>query len=63
MKLILIMWINNEQFLNIKNKIQNIKHHINAITTDYFNLKKENEIWVKESNKLKIQNNKKEKIY
>ena len=49
------MCIKNEQYLNTKNKIQNTKHQINAITSDYFKLKKENEILVKENNKLKTE--------
>ena len=44
---------NTEQFLKTKNELQNLKHQFNVINNENIRLKKENEILIKDKNKLK----------
>ena len=45
--------IDNEQFLRVKNELQNAKHQLNILSKENFRLKKDNEILLKEKNKYK----------
>ena len=45
--------IDKEQFLRVKNELQNAKHQLNIISKENFRLKKDNEILLKEKNKFK----------
>ena len=45
--------IDNEQFLRVKNELQNAKHQLNILSKENFQLKKDNEILLKEKNKYK----------
>ena len=45
--------IDNEQFLRVKNELQNAKHQLNILSKENFKLKKDNEILLKEKNKYK----------
>ena len=45
--------IDKEQFLRVKNELQNTKHQLNIISKENFRLKKDNEILLKEKNKFK----------
>ena len=42
-----------EQFLRIKNELENSKHQINILSKENFTLKKNNEMLIREKNKLK----------
>ena len=46
--------IDKEQFLRVKNELQNAKHQLNILSKENFRLKKDNEILLKEKNKFKI---------
>ena len=45
--------IDKEQFLRVKNELQNAKHQLNILSKENFRLKKDNEILLKEKNKFK----------
>ena len=45
--------VDKEQFLRVKNELQNAKHQLNIISKENFRLKKDNEILLKENNKFK----------
>ena len=45
--------IDKEQFLRVKNELQNTKHQLNILSKENFRLKKDNEILLKEKNKFK----------
>ena len=45
--------IDKEQFLRVKNELQNTKHQLNILSKENFQLKKDNEILLKEKNKFK----------
>ena len=45
--------VDKEQFLRVKNELQNAKHQLNIISKENFRLKKDNEILLKEKNKFK----------
>ena len=45
--------VDNEQFLRVKNELENSKHQINILSKENFTLKKNNEILIREKNKLK----------
>ena len=45
--------IDKEQFLRVKNELQNAKHQLNIISKENFRLKKDDEILLKEKNKFK----------
>ena len=45
--------VDKEQFLRVKNELQNAKHQLNILSKENFRLKKDNEILLKEKNKFK----------
>ena len=45
--------IDKEQFLRVKNELQNTKHQLNILSKENFRLKKDNETLLKEKNKFK----------
>ena len=45
--------VDKEQFLRVKNELQNAKHQLNIISKENFRLKKDNEILLKEKNNFK----------
>ena len=45
--------VDKEQFLRVKNELQNTKHQLNILSKENFRLKKDNEILLKEKNKFK----------
>ena len=45
--------VDMEQFLRIKNELENSKHQINILSKENFTLKKNNEMLIREKNKLK----------
>ena len=45
--------VDNEQFLRVKNELENSKHQINILSKENITLKKNNEILIREKNKLK----------
>ncbi len=45
--------IDKEQFLRVKNELQNAKNQLNILSKENFRLKKDNEILLKEKNKFK----------